>query len=342
MPGQFTRTRQQQIVNFQSGALVISNQLGLGMLYRELALTLDGAITSGNTSNTYGTTTLLGGDEWKLISKIEIVVNGGDTIRSMTGEELYMWNAFIFNRPPRRPTLTTSSASFDTTLILPFWDYRSISPVDSLLDSSKLSDLRVQVTWGTADSMTSFTGNTFTTNPTLTITSRESYGLKGRFSVNRQFRITNPAAVTTQKGYQFLMPLGNIYKGFFINTKDLSGDDLANCIDRFQLVSGTNVFVDTNFKTIRDWQTMRKYQINDVATNTTPTIQPLAISNKSLFDAWTYVDLIDDGYLTEAIDTYKLPELKILLDVNQTINTITIIPDQIIPIRGATNKAGGK
>jgi hypothetical protein len=219
-------------------------------------------------------------------------------------------------------------------LILPFWDYKSASPIDTLLDSSKLSDFRVQVTWGSDLNMVNFTGSTFTTAPTLTVSSRESYGLAGRFSVSRNFKITNPASIGAQKGYTIQLPLGNIYKGFFINTKDVNGNDLADCIDRVQLISGTNVFLDCNYKALRNWQTLRKGQMIGVVDSTLAQI-PCAVSALTNVDAWTYMDLIDDGYVTEAIDTYKLSELKLQFDVNQTITTLTIIPDQLIPVRGA-------
>jgi hypothetical protein len=341
MPGQICRTRQQQIINYQANGLVISNQLGLGMLYRELLLELQGTIASTNnhagTNGIYTTTTLLGGDEWGLIQKLEIVVNGGDTIRSFKGEELAMYNTLLFKRPRRLcPNFgaTKTSSIFDSVLILPFWDYKSASPIDTLLDSSKLSDFRVQVTWGSDLNMVNFTGSTFTTAPTLTVSSRESYGLAGRFSVSRNFKITNPASIGAQKGYTIQLPLGNIYKGFFINTKDVNGNDLADCIDRVQLISGTNVFLDCNYKALRNWQTLRKGQMIGVVDSTLAQI-PCAVSALTNVDAWTYMDLIDDGYVTEAIDTYKLSELKLQFDVNQTITTLTIIPDQLIPVRGA-------
>lgn len=343
MPGQITRTRKQQIINYQANGLVTSQQLGLGMLYRELALELSGAIQSANTNNKFLSTTVLGGDEWGLIKKLELVVNGGDTIRSMTGEEFRMYNAFIFEKPVR-PSLTLNSnattATFDSTAILPFWDLRGLNPVDTLLDSSKLSDLRLQITWGNPDSITSFTGNTFSTAPTLGVTSRESYGLKGRFSVTRNFRITNSGSIGAQAQYTVILPLGNIYKGFFINTKDSSGNDLVDCIDHVQLVSGTNVYLDADYKCLRDWWALRN-SAHFPRIDTTLAEMPLGISTKTLLNGWQYINLVDDGYLTEAVDTYKLSELKLVFTVNQTINTMVIIPDQIIPVRNAA-KAGSK
>lgn len=337
MPGQICRTRQQQIINYQANSLVISNQLGLGMLYRELLLELAGTIVSTTGTNCiYNAASLLGGDEWGLIQKLEIVVNGGDTIRSFKGEELAMYNTLMFNRPRRLcPNFGAGKTTsiFDSILILPFWDYKSISPIDTLLDSSKLSDMRVQVTWGSDLNITASTGSSFATAPTLTVASRESYGLSGRFSVSRNFKITNPAAIGAQKGYQIQLPLGNIYKGFFINTKDASGNDLADCIDRVQLISGTNVFLDCNYKALRNWQSLRKQAAIGIVDSTLAQL-PLAVSSKTNIDAWTYIDLIDDGYVTEAIDTYKLSELKLSFDVNQTITTLAIIADQLIPVRG--------
>ena len=341
MPGQITRTRKQQVLNYQANSLVISQQLGLGMLYREIALELSGSITSTGTTNKFSPSTIKGGDEWGYVQKIELVVNGGDTIRSFTGEEFRMYNQFLFEKPPRPSQLfnsNASTASFDSTLILPFWDYRGVNPVDTLLDSSKLSDMRVQITWGGPDSATTFTGNTFTVAPTISISSRESYGLKGRFAVTRNFRITNSGAIAQQAQYTVQLPLGNIYKGFFINTKNASGNDLVDCIDHVQIVSGTNVYLDCDYKCLRDWWALRNgAQIPRI--DTTYAEMPIAMSSLSLLNGWQYINLLDDGYLTEAIDTYKLSELKLVFTVNQTITSMVIIPDQIIPVRNAA-KAG--
>jgi hypothetical protein len=336
MPGQACRTRQQQIINYQANSLVVSNPLGLGYLYREMAFKLSGTIQS--TGSTYTSSTLKGGDEWGVIQKLEIVVNGGDVIRSLTGEQLNMMNAFWYDRP-RRPSFTTASSSsaFASTLILPFWDQWGREPLDTLLDSSKLSELKVQVTWGNPDSISTGTGTggSFTVAPTLAVSSRESFGLNPaiKYQVARQFQITNASSVAAQDEYTVLLPLGNIFKGFWINTKDSSGNDLAGCIDRVKLQSGTLNYIDMDMTTLRDWYNLRAGIINGVI-DTTRVLMPMAISSKTLVDGWTYIALVDDGYTTEAIDTYTLSELKLIFKTNQTIATFTIIPDMIVPVRG--------
>lgn len=338
--GQQTRTRQQQIITMQADSMVTSNPLGLGMLYREIMLTLRGTIQAG--SQAFTAANVLGGDEWALLRKIELTVNGGDVVRSFTGEQLRMMNAFWYDRPARISPAwlgsPTTGVAFDSTLILPFWDQWGRSPIDTLLDSSKLSDLRIQSTFGNVTHVTSLTAGSLTVTPTLMVTSRECFGIAGNFSVARQFQIQAPAAVAAQDDYVVTLPLGNIYKGFWINTKDASGNDLAACIDRVKLTSGTNVYIDSDFRVYRDWQNLRNSaQIG--SHDTTKAVIPLGFSAKTLTDGWTYIALVDDGYLTEAIDTYTLSELLLRFKVNQTITTLTVIPDQLIPVRD--NKKAG-
>jgi hypothetical protein len=253
-------------------------------------------------------------------------------------------NMFQYRRKIQNANLGTITVmNFDSTLLIPFWDLflngpaPATNPMDLLLDSSKLSDLRIQATFNTGPTaiVNDGTNATYTQAPTLAITSREAFGYVGNFSVGRQFQLKAPAAVGATTEYIFPpLPLSFIYKGFWINTKDAQGADLAGCIDRVKLMSGTNVFMDVDFETIRNWNAMRTFYNwteNDLA-GTYPA-KTGVLSAGSQGGAWTYINLCDDGYLTEAIDTYSLSELILKFQVNQTITTLTVIPDVVIPVR---------
>jgi hypothetical protein len=330
MPGQQTRTRQQTIINYQANSQVQSPQLGLGMMYRELYLTLAGTLTA---SQNIAGANLLNGDEWASVQRIDVLVNGTDNIISVTGEELRMWNLFQLGRPADKMILAgATSQSFVSTLILPFWDKKSHTPIDSLLNSARLSDFRVNVTWGLPSNVTSSTGSTFSVAPTLLVESRESFGISGNFSVWRRLRLSDTNVLANQ-AYTVNLPLGNVYRGFLINTKDSNGVDLADCIDRVQLVSGTNVYFDSDYKTLQ-----KEYRLNsgiivesNLANNAN--FGGIGLSTTSDIRAWSFIDLVDDGYLTEAIDTIALSELKLKFTTNQTIGRFLVAPSQIIPVR---------
>ncbi len=336
MPGQQTRTRQQTVIPFQANSLVASQQLGLGMMYRELYLTLAGPIDAG-AAITHAN--LKNGDEWACVKRIDIVANGTDNIRSITGEELRMWNLFMYDRAPRLVQGWVGAGghpvAFKSTLILPFWMQKSRKPLDTILNSAKLSDLRVNITWGDATSITSAATPSFTVAPTMTITSRESFGISGKFSVWRWLRLQD-ANVLAQDEYTVLLPLGNMYRGFMINCKDTNGVDLVDAIDKVELRSGTNVYFSADPRIVRD-QYIINWDMEAGLADSTGAENKVAISDNTKIDGWTYIDLIDDGYLSEAIDTLSLSELKLVFKVNQTVGQFTVSASQIIPVRTQSN-----
>jgi hypothetical protein len=346
MPGMQTRTRQQAIVSFQANSQVQSQQLGLGMLYRELYLNLQGTITSNNSNPVFTPSTLLAGDEWGVVQRIDVLVNGADNIASFTGEELGIWNAFMLGRP-RDLTLANAAGTvnFDQHLILPFWDKTSYTPIDSLLNSARLSDLRVNITWGSATSVSNNTGATFTVAPTLTIASRECFGIQGDFSTWRRFRMVDNNVAANQQ-YEVRLPLGNVYRGFLINTKTAAGVDLADCIDRVKLISGTNVYFDLDYSTLQRTSRANNArppiivnQNQNDTTNINTRLLSIALSSSADLRGWAMLDLVDDGYLTEAIDTVALSELKLQFVTNQSIGSFTVLPSQIIPVRKPSTAA---
>lgn len=337
MAGQQVRTRTQSVLNWQANSTSITNQLGLGMLYRELYLTLAGTINAGAAMTPAN---VLGGDEWAVIKRIDILLNGTDNIRSYTGEELKMWNLFLYDIAPRITTgflgSGNATVAFKSTILLPFWMQKSRKQLDTILNSATLSDFRVQITWGDATSITSATTPTFTVNPTLTVASRESFGITGSFSIWRAFRQVDTNVLTNNQ-YQQLLPVGQAYRGFLINTKDSSGNDLADCITNIKLVSGTNVYVDIDPRTMRDAYRLN-WAIQDTNVGDSGAYSPIAASNKTNVDAWTLLDLVDDGFLSEAIDTATMSELKLQFTTNQTIGSFAVLPWQIVPVRNAPKK----
>jgi hypothetical protein len=267
-------------------------------------------------------------------------VNGTDNIISVSGEELNMWNTMMMGRPRDQMILSGGTSQlFHSVLVLPFWDKTSYTPIDSLLNSARLSDLRLNVTWGAASNIVANgTGaSTFSVNPTLMVSSRECFGITGDFSVWRRLRLQDNNVVANDE-YTVPLPLGNVYRGFMINTKDANGVDLADCIDRVQLVSGTNVYYDMDYKTMQKMyrQNFRSVMANPEQFSALPSsnyLPTIGLSNESNLAAWGFVDLVDDGYLTEAIDTIALSELKLKFKTNQTIGKFLVAPSQIIPVR---------
>lgn len=343
--GQQTRVRKQQSIPLTSFGAKSVVQLGKGMQYREIMLRLSGALTftlaAQNAAADIGR-----GDEWSLIQRIDLIANGADVIRSFSGSQLRMINRLVYGTVPRlSATLgdgTTAAPTFDSTLTIPLWMFQCIRPVDTLLDSSKLADLRLEITTNTAAGFSKNATPPTAVNATLDVHSYESFGLEGNFSDTRIYQIqdTVPAANAAR---QILLPTTALYRGFFINTAAGSADtsaDAPSSLTNIKLQSGTQVFRDIPARVLRDWQRQRVGFAQELVQTTAGAAavngNKLACGKSTLLDedAWLWFDLCQDGYLTEGIDTVGLSELVMELNIAAAC-TVTVIPVQVFPVRGA-------
>lgn len=340
--GQQVRYRKQQSLTINTFGQKLVAQLGRGMQYRELILRLSGSFTYAAAGNNVGTT-LGRGDEWSAIARIDIVANGADVIRSISGTQLKWINRLMYGTLPRLSTAlgdnTIISPTFDSTLTIPFWMFQSIRPVDTLLDSSKLADLRIEVTVNTSANINNANGPTVIA-ATLDVFSLESFGLQGDFSDTRIYTIQDTvAAANTAR--QILLPVTALYRGFFINVANGASEtatDQPNLLTNVKIQSGTQVFRDIAGRVLKDWQRQRvgfpQELVQTTAAAAAVNGNKLAASKSTLVDedAWYWLDLCQDGYLTEGIDTVGYSELVMELNLSGAA-TVTVLPVQVFPIR---------
>jgi hypothetical protein len=335
MPQQVRWTKEGSI-DFETNS-VVAKSISRGMVYRELALKLVGAATISSTNNTQAKT--LKGDEWACVKKIEIIANNTDVVFSMSGNALWWLNFFTFGAAPQITSnlgdAATANPPFTSVLIIPFWSPRSIRPIDTALDSRNLSDLKVQVTWGT---YTDINGDAsgWTTEPTLYLSALQSFNVKGPFSGKRIYTIEK-AIPADSNHFQVQLPVGPMYRGFMINTED-DGKDSATVLDNFKVVSGSTVFADM-YEDLLEQHCRLRMGI-DRTHDSGAAVDYFELRRGSTYNlnaGWYYFDHVTDGYISEAIDTLGFSEFELELEVNvgQTEPTkIFIYPIQIHPIRG--------
>lgn len=324
---QEVRRRQHATVNYSLNAKVNAT-LGRGMIYRHLMLRLQGAPTLSAANNTQAKTKKA--EEWAVVKRIDIIANGSDVLKSLSGEALWWHNYLLFGAVPRvTATLgdgSTANVAFDSMLILPFWMLRGIKPFDTALDAQALSDLKIEITWGTfSDVNGDATG--WTTEPSLEVYSLESFNppANAAFSQWRIFEIEKTiTAATTQ--FDIDLSVGPLYRGFVLNT--VSDDvDVATILNNIKLISGTTVYADLRAEVLRDeYRVMNGIPLDEVARRST----------SSSAAGWFVLDMVTDGRLSEGIDSLGLAELKLQLDVAApgTVDKVRVWPQQIIPVRG--------
>lgn len=334
MPQQ-VRHRYQKTLDFSAGNKV-NEDLGRGMIYRELALRLSGTATIAMANNTAAK--VKRGDEWALVSRIDIIANGTDVIKSISGNALWWMNYFMFGRRPRiTPALVDASANnpaFDSMLILPFWMPRSLRPFDTALDARRLSDLKIEVTWG---AVTDLNGDcSAISSGKLEVYSLESFNApNAAFSTWRTNTIERTISASAD-ALQISLPVGPIYRGFLINTTDASAD-ANDILNNFKLKSGTTVFADLPANVLRDWYGMRNGVEEKIYDRVAETSMNLRVGNNNDVGGWYMYDHVTDGRLSEGIDTLGFAEFEIELDVTVGAGTtkVYVIPQTIIPVRAA-------
>lgn len=333
---QQVRKRFQKTIQFQTNNKW-PEELSRGMVYRELYLRLKGQVTIAKASNTAAN--VKKGDEWGVVKKIEIIANNTDVIRSFSGTTLWWLNRLMYGSNPFVTAglldTGTDNPSFDSVLILPFWMPNSLRPIDTALDSRNLSSLRIEITWGTFTDINS-AASAWTTNPTIDVSSLESFNVTGPFSQSRLYTIQQDIPANNPQ-LQIQLPVGPMYRGFLINTDD-GGSDSSTLLQNFKVLSGTTVFADVAAVTMR-----QQYEIRaDVQRprSSTGYIEPkLGTANK--MDGWYMYDHVTDGYNSEAIDTLGFSEFTLELNINKGSGTTTlfVVPIQLIPVRGGAKKA---
>jgi len=311
----------------------ISEDLSRGMVMRELHLHLTGAATTTAGNNTAANTQR--GDEWGVVKRIDIIANGTDTIKSITGTQLRWYNLMVYHVNPKVSVAlgdgATANPAFASTLILPFWSPNSISPIDTALDTRQLSSLKAEVTWGTFTDVNS-AATAWTTEPSLRIDALESFGVAGPFAQSRMFQIQKTITASSTN-FQVQLPVGPMYRGFLINFTDAGADD-GDVLNNFQWKSGTTVFADISEAILEDVHALR-HGIQRGFSGAA--YDDYMIGDDNSQDGWYMYDHVTDGYQTEALDTLGFSEHELELDVTVGGGTtiLTVIPLQIIPIRAS-------
>jgi hypothetical protein len=360
MSGAQVRIRRETSIPYDPGNKRVQS-LPRGMVLRDLAITLNATITPATSAANNTPSNVKRGDEWSLVNRIDIFTNGTELVRSFSGNELWWLNYLMFGNTPNvlphlADSTTNTAVTSSSTLLIPFAMPLAVKPIDTWLDTRKIGDFRIEVTWGVPSDITAAAGVTVA-NCSLDIYSYAAYAVPTdvRFAGTRIFRTQQTfSAAGAEQQFQPL-GVGPIYRGFIFNTTNTAGTaDVAidSVISRIQLVSGPNVYRDIVPSTLREFQSLRSDTVK-------PPILPYALSggnpvlwrvagaggeiaNPGYFnlrrsssnraDAWLFMDMAPDGFLSESLDSLALSELVFKLDITNPCN-VNLIPIQTFPIR---------
>lgn len=257
----------------------------------------------------------------RAISRIELIANGRDTIMSISAEALKIMNILDYGCVPAftNPSAITAAAyTFDASFIIDLALIRSIRPIDTLFPAAGLSTLDLKITWGAGLDM--FTGAITITSATisaceLVVSSFEEVGaIPGGVGVNKLYTIDRTISAASTN-FQIQIPVGNLYRGLLVHTKN---DEVPvdTILDGARVESGTEVF--------QNW--LSNDELLDV--------NKLQHHLETRLVGYHQLDWLDsDGFLSEILDTRKLSNLDLTLNValpSGTTRKVQVFPQEII------------
>jgi len=316
------------VIAFAAGT-TMTMDLARGNLQKGLVLRLQGTFT---TTSAIAAAGIRPGDEWGLIKRVEVEVNG-DVVRSIPGECLRpMQRELGFGKPRLSPawlpTATNTVIAFDSSVVIPYILLGMANPFDTLLDTRTMTSYRLRITWGQITDVvvsTNVTANTV--NPTL-----ETYCLEIQpdpsakpVSYSRlAMKYTEFRTVPISSGYKLGLERDRLYVGLLIGCRDSSNNDLVGAIKNLRLTAGNAIFRDLPWAVARD---LARYEGEiDQTTLADGTMLRVDASTNTSSDAWCFLDLTAEGLYQEALDTRGWSEFWLNLETTAAIDKLIVVP----------------
>lgn len=322
-------------VQFAEGAKE-TEKIDRGYIIREIALRLTCTITTTDTAITASDISPAG--LWGIVEGLRLKLNSNTNIRDISGDQLKLLNYFYYNQGDYTDEAglvvgTGTTITVNSTLILPLWMVNSMQPIDTQLDARLLSNLELQVDWGDIADITD-AANVTLDSCQMEIGTLNAFGIKGPFSTQlvtaEQYELSG-----SNSRFQIELATGNLYRSFLIGCQDSNGDDLTGAIDNIRVFSGGTDFFNLPAEMWQRWSDKRERVIQNVNDGSGRFIS----SNRNM-DAWFYVDMVTDGYLSETINAVGMSTLKIELDVNQAVSSLQLVKQEVVPLAEPV-QAGG-
>ena len=303
-----------------------TQELDRGMVLRELYLRLTGQLTLPAADNVVAD--MFPGDEWAVVNDITLRTNGRDVMKRISGRALrwlqyYLYGTFPIKSISQLGNNADANPQFDSTLILPLWMPKSVSPMNFALDTRTLSRLDLEISWNNYVNINS-AATAFTTNPQIQVYNNEVTNIQGNFSRWNLFPINAVIAAATQK-YQIKLPVGYMYRSFLIH-------DESAIISSMYIRSGAT-----------EWANIPVQLINTVLGNdrrASSSIMVTLANNSWLCGAagddlehFIYFDQVSDGHNSESFDTMGLSEFYLEFDTTGP-GTVVVYPNQLVVARG--------
>jgi len=236
-----------------------------------------------------------------------------------------MKNMFLHGTKPVlvESGITAATHPYGGVILVPFSMPRAIREIDTLLNSGRLSTLELRITYG---ALTATSCEMFSTDATaytvagstcdVEVHVNESIRLDGKaepYSAYKELYIEKDVVAAAAE-FQILLPVGNRYRGFLIETES-DGNMVDTILNKVTIKSGTDVFKSIARADLQGDNAI-KYDLE-----------------AQTFVGYCYVDFCTEGRLVDALDASRLSSLEMILDVNNpgTVDKVRVYPCEIVP-----------
>jgi hypothetical protein len=158
-----------------------------------------------------------------------------------------------------------------------------------------------------------------------------------KFMVNKEYQIRSQVSAASNN-HQITLPVGNLYRSIMIRALS-DGLPVNTIINNIQVISGTEVFKNRNAAVLqRDNRLDYHLEIPEIASSAAAKDHYYI---EYVIDGYYILEFCTDGLLTESLDTTRLSELKLVLDVAHpgTTDYIDVYPCELIMPAATNNKA---
>lgn len=290
----------------------------------------------------------------QLVKNIVVRANGRDVIKNIDMQSLHRINQIAHGTRPWIESEAFSGYAAITegnkvevgvSACLNFAMWRSIRPIDTLLDSAGLATLELIITFGSPDDIMDGTydpaaGGVTVDDAKLFVSSVEEVGVPAgtAFMCAKEYMIRSQVTATNNR-HQIQLPVGNLYRWIIlhthtdtIDTKTILPFNLTNQ-NTVTLQAGTEVFkyriagsmaYDNRLDYMMEVPELLQANAAAAAIDHRLTEYPL--------EGYYVLEFVKDGRLTEMLDTSRLSSLDLILDVVSvgTDDFIDVYPCEVI------------
>lgn len=289
----------------------------------------------------------------QLVRNIQIRANGRDVIKNYDMESLHRINEICHGVRPHincdgwagyAVILVGDKIEVSVSAYIDFEMWRAIRPVDTLLDSAGLATLEMIVTWGTGnDTMNDAydpAGNGVTVDAAqLFVSTVESVGVPAGspFMTNKEYMIRSQVTAVNNR-HQIQLPVSNLYRHLILKTHS-DGNQVDTILpftlaaqNTITLQAGTEVFKYRMAGALKNDNRLDcELQVPELLTQGAAAPIDHRLTEYSM-PGYYLLEFCKDGRLTECLDTARLSQLELILDVANpgTLDFVDVYPCELI------------